>query len=75
MAMMVILEALKDMKKGKCELFKDVAKAIKTEFEAKYPGSWHVICGRDFGSHVTHEVRNILFCSMGRINLLIFKHG
>ncbi|KAH8050478.1 hypothetical protein JL722_11449 [Aureococcus anophagefferens] len=48
-AMMVILEALKDMKKGKCELFKDVAKAIKTE--------------------------NILFCSMGRINLLIFKHG
>ncbi|KAH8046669.1 dynein light chain-like protein [Aureococcus anophagefferens] len=74
-AMMVILEALKDMKKGKCELFKDVAKAIKTEFEAKYPGSWHVICGRDFGSHVTHEVRNILFCSMGRINLLIFKHG
>ncbi|KAH8071563.1 hypothetical protein JL721_4062 [Aureococcus anophagefferens] len=68
-------EMSEDMKKGKCELFKDVAKAIKTEFEAKYPGSWHVICGRDFGSHVTHEVRNILFCSMGRINLLIFKHG
>lgn len=45
------------------------------EFEQKYPGSWHVICGRDFGSHVTHEVRNILFCSMGRINLLIYKHG
>ena len=52
-----------------------MAKEIKQQFELEFPGSWHVIVGKDFGSHVTHEARNIIFCQSGQTNLLIFKHG
>ncbi|KAJ1453590.1 hypothetical protein M885DRAFT_523803 [Pelagophyceae sp. CCMP2097] len=74
-AILIATDALRQMHTGKVEHFKDVAKIIKVEFEAKYGPCWHVICGKDFGSHVTHEVRNIFFCTMGRTSVLIFKHG
>eukprot|EP00630_Chrysocystis_fragilis_P004849 CAMPEP_0197391048 /NCGR_PEP_ID=MMETSP1165-20131217/2828_1 /TAXON_ID=284809 /ORGANISM="Chrysocystis fragilis, Strain CCMP3189" /LENGTH=100 /DNA_ID=CAMNT_0042916587 /DNA_START=45 /DNA_END=347 /DNA_ORIENTATION=+ len=74
-AVEIATNALKSFRNGHLDYFQDVAKVVKENLEEKYSGSWHVVCGTSFGSHVTHESRNILFCSLGATNLLIFKHG
>ena len=37
--------------------FKDVAAILKADLDTKFPGTWHVVVGKHFGSFVTHEVR------------------
>ena len=37
--------------------FKDVAQVLKADLDVKFPGTWHVVVGKHFGSFVTHEVR------------------
>ena len=32
-----------------------VAERVQQEFAERYPGKWHVIVGKQFGSFVTHE--------------------
>mmetsp|Transcript_4421 Transcript_4421/g.5649 ORF Transcript_4421/g.5649 Transcript_4421/m.5649 type:complete len:82 (-) Transcript_4421:128-373(-) len=41
----------------------------------RYPGAWHVIVGKSFGSFVTHEVSSIIYFFVGSVGFLIFKHG
>ena len=33
---------------------KDIAQAIKKEFDSRFGATWHCIVGRNFGSFVTH---------------------
>jgi hypothetical protein len=42
---------------GDLRHYYEVAEELKREFTAKYPGAWHVIVGKEFGSFVTHEAR------------------
>ena len=67
--------ALKALYKGEKEHFKDVAEQVKNEFTGKYPGTWHVIVGKQFGSFVSFEVRGIIYFFLGQVGFLIFKHG
>jgi len=61
--------------KGEKAHMKDLAEVVKKEFDAKYPGAWHVIVGKHFGSFVTHETKNIVYFFVGAVGFLVFKHG
>jgi dynein light chain LC8-type len=54
---------------------KDVAAAIKKEFDAKYGPTWHCIVGRNFGSYVTHETGCFIYFYLDQIAVLLFKSG
>ena len=42
-------QALKDF-----TVEKDIASNIKKEFDRVHGPTWHVVCGKSFGSFVTH---------------------
>ena len=65
----------------KCKLHKDIATAVKAEFDQKYPpadnkatsGVYHCIVGTDFAVSVTHETHASCFWSYGNVKLLLYK--
>ncbi|VDO02653.1 unnamed protein product [Rodentolepis nana] len=59
----------------KYTLEKDIASHIKKEFDIRYGATWHCVVGRNFGSYVTHEVRNFLYFYIGSLAFLLFKSG
>ncbi|CDW53231.1 dynein light chain [Trichuris trichiura] len=61
-------EALDTMK-----LEVEMAKMIKKFFDSKYLPPWHIIVGRKFGSHVTHEVSTFAYFILGNMAFLIFR--
>mmetsp|Transcript_14419 Transcript_14419/g.16378 ORF Transcript_14419/g.16378 Transcript_14419/m.16378 type:complete len:96 (-) Transcript_14419:666-953(-) len=67
-AIQIIQEAM-----GAHDKTRDVAAHIKKEFDQKYEPSWNCIVGRDYGSYVTHESGNFLYCKSGNYSILLFK--
>ena len=65
----------------KHKLHKDVATAVKSAFDAKYPptdnkatsGVYHCIVGSDFAVSVTHETHYACFWSCDNVKLLLYK--
>ena len=52
--------ATRAMKANRDEVrFCEVAQAIKKDMTAKFPGTWHVIVGGQFGAQVTHEASTV----------------
>ena len=54
---------------------KDIAAHVKKEMDKKFPGTWHVIVGRNFGSYVTHETKHFIYFYFGQVAFLVFKSG
>ncbi|XP_060197753.1 uncharacterized protein LOC132626780 [Lycium barbarum] len=54
---------------------KDVAEAIKKEFDKKYGPTWHCIVGKNFGSYVTHETNHFVYFYLDSKAVLLFKSG
>ena len=54
---------------------KDIASFIRREFELKYNPTWHCICGRNFGSFITHETKHFIYFYTGQVAILLFKAG
>ncbi|KAK6539500.1 Dynein light chain [Orbilia ellipsospora] len=52
---------------------KDIAQAIKKEFDQRYGSTWHCIVGRNFGSFVTHETKHFIYFYLGHVAILLFK--
>jgi len=48
------------MYKGEKRYFKDVAEFIKRQFDERFKGSWHVIVGKNFGSHFSFEAKSAI---------------
>ena len=44
-----------------CQTETEIAQKIKEAFDNKYPGTWHCIVGKSFGSSVVYE-ENTHFC-------------
>ena len=42
-----------------------VAERVSQEFAEKYPGKWHVIVGKQYGSFVTHEASSYVWRLVG----------
>ncbi|KNC53248.1 uncharacterized protein AMSG_08736 [Thecamonas trahens ATCC 50062] len=53
----------------------DMASSIKYKFDDFYAPTWHCIVGRNFGSHVTHEVDHFIYFYIGQMGFLLFKTG
>jgi len=53
----------------------EVAKIIKTKFDSIHAptGYWHVIVGKNFGSHCVHESRRFIYFYIGTMAFLIYK--
>mmetsp|Transcript_17336 Transcript_17336/g.24289 ORF Transcript_17336/g.24289 Transcript_17336/m.24289 type:complete len:123 (-) Transcript_17336:244-612(-) len=59
---------------GKSEQLDNVvAKKIKLLFDQEYTPTWHVVVGKNFGSHVVHESRKFVYFYLGSLAVLIFK--
>eukprot|EP01060_Flectonema_neradi_P032261 TRINITY_DN5098_c6_g1_i1.p1 TRINITY_DN5098_c6_g1~~TRINITY_DN5098_c6_g1_i1.p1 ORF type:complete len:109 (+),score=24.23 TRINITY_DN5098_c6_g1_i1:44-370(+) len=52
---------------------KSIAQYIKKEFDAKYNSKWHVVVGRDFGSYVTHEVKDFTYFFIDELAFLVWR--
>eukprot|EP00435_Cladocopium_sp_Y103_P052405 s1146_g16.t1 len=59
----------------KYNIEKDIAAFIKKEFDKKYNPTWHCVCGRNFGSYVTHETKHFIYFYLGQVAILLFKSG
>ena len=61
--------------KGELKHYHDIARIIKTEMDEKYPGAWHVIVGKSYGSFVTHQASRLIYFFLGPVGFLVFQHG
>eukprot|EP00170_Pyropia_yezoensis_P004350 contig_17797_g4363 len=52
---------------------RDVARSVKTAFDAAYGPAWHCVVGRDYGSYVTHEVGAFVYFFVGGWSVLLFR--
>jgi dynein light chain LC8-type len=52
---------------------KAIAQWIKRELDQKYGPTWHVICGRQFGSYVSHHDRSFIYFFIGDLGFLMWK--
>ena len=76
-----IKEVSMEVMKQKKMLHKDVATAIKAEFDKRHPpadnkatsGVWHCIVGSDFACSVTHETHFACYWQVNNIKMLIWK--
>ncbi|XP_004487830.1 uncharacterized protein [Cicer arietinum] len=51
------------------------AEEIKIEFDNRYGPTWHCIVGRNFGSHVPHEVKHYIHFFFKDKAVLLYKFG
>eukprot|EP00619_Florenciella_sp_RCC1007_P007836 CAMPEP_0205921694 /NCGR_PEP_ID=MMETSP1325-20131115/13264_1 /ASSEMBLY_ACC=CAM_ASM_000708 /TAXON_ID=236786 /ORGANISM="Florenciella sp., Strain RCC1007" /LENGTH=118 /DNA_ID=CAMNT_0053289579 /DNA_START=85 /DNA_END=441 /DNA_ORIENTATION=- len=51
---------------------KDIATAVKVEFDKEYGGTWHCVVGRHFGCSVTHETKYLVFFQVDQMYALLF---
>ncbi|KAM9926199.1 hypothetical protein OXX59_003368 [Metschnikowia pulcherrima] len=58
---------------GAYRIERDVATYLKKELDLLYGASWHVVVGKSFGSHVTHEQGYFAYFYVGETAFLVFK--
>ncbi|KAM9893960.1 hypothetical protein OXX80_000328 [Metschnikowia pulcherrima] len=58
---------------GAYRIERDVATYLKKELDLLYGASWHVVVGKSFGSHVTHEQGYFAYFYIGETAFLVFK--
>ncbi len=53
-------------------LFQEIAGFIRQTFDQKYPATWHVLVGRNFGCFVTHEKSKFSYFYVGQMGVCMF---
>jgi dynein light chain LC8-type len=53
--------------------FSKMAGIIKREVESKFGNSWYVICGKNFGTYVTHEHGTFIHFSFDDLHVCLFR--
>ncbi|VDP72130.1 unnamed protein product [Echinostoma caproni] len=54
---------------------KDIAAHVKKEMDKRFGPTWHCVCGRHFGSYVTHESKHFIYFYIGQVAIMLFKSG
>ena len=57
----------------KFQIEKDIATSVKKKCDEEFGGTWHVICGRNFGCSITHDTKFVLFVQVDLLHVMIFK--
>lgn len=60
---------------GRFELERDMARFLKTQFDARFQPTWHCIVGQKFGSFLTGEQGGFLYFNVGKLAILLFRAG
>lgn len=68
----IIKELITPLTENK-SLERDVSREIKVKLDKEFEPTWHVIIGKNFGSFITHEQGNFLYCYVGPWAILLFK--
>jgi dynein light chain LC8-type len=50
----------------------EIAAAIRQSFEVKFPATWHVLVGRNFGCFVTHEASKFIYFYIGQVGVCMY---
>eukprot|EP00613_Pedinella_sp_CCMP2098_P004142 CAMPEP_0171625700 /NCGR_PEP_ID=MMETSP0990-20121206/19552_1 /TAXON_ID=483369 /ORGANISM="non described non described, Strain CCMP2098" /LENGTH=77 /DNA_ID=CAMNT_0012192853 /DNA_START=307 /DNA_END=540 /DNA_ORIENTATION=+ len=50
----------------------EIAGSIRESFDARYPATWHVLVGRNFGCYVTHEKSKFIYFYLGQVGVCMF---
>lgn len=53
----------------------EVARYIKQKFDEKWLPYWHVVVGKSFGSHCTHESERFVYFYLEKHAFMIYKIG
>jgi dynein light chain LC8-type len=64
---------VRDLEKNKMD--KDVALAIKKEFDAKFNQTWQCVVGKDFGSEIGFEAEHMIYFYWDKKAILLWKAG
>ena len=57
----------------KFQIEKDIATAVKKKCDEQFGGTWHVVCGRNFGCSITHDTKFVLFFQIDLLHVILFK--
>jgi len=57
----------------KFQVEKDIATSAKKKFDEEFGGTWHVVCGRNFGCSITHDTKFVLFFQIDLLHVMLFK--
>lgn len=58
-----------------CVMEKEIAAAIKREFDKKHAPTWQCVVGRHFGADCVHESKHFIYFYMGQLAILLWKTG
>ena len=53
----------------------EVTRFIKQKFDERWDPFWHVVVGKSFGSHCTHETRRFVYFYLDKYAFMIYKIG
>jgi dynein light chain LC8-type len=53
----------------------EIARHIKRHFDEKWGPYWHVIIGRNFGCHCTHESSRYAYFYLDKNAFMVYKIG
>ena len=53
--------------------YSKMAGIIKKELDTKMSQGWYIICGKNFGTYVTHEQGSFIHFSFDDLHVCIFK--
>lgn len=51
----------------------DISTFVKKKCDEEFGGTWHVVCGRNFGCSITHDTKFILFFQIDQLHVMLFK--
>lgn len=51
----------------------DISTYVKKKFDEEFGGTWHVVCGRNFGCSITHDTKFLLFFQIDLVHCMLFK--
>jgi dynein light chain LC8-type len=53
--------------------YSKMAGIIKAELDSKLGSSWYVVCGKNFGTYVTHEEGSFIHFSFEDLHVCVFR--
>ena len=57
----------------KFQIEKDISTSVKKKCDEEFGGTWHVVCGRNFGCSITHDTKFVLFFQIDLLHVMLFK--
>ena len=61
--------------KRKEEAKEAAAEKVKNYFDKRWGPSWHVVIGKNFGSHCTHETKRFIYFYYGDKAVMVWRAG